>query len=204
MSRLDYFTLAVVAICILAIGFLLYKTSDLLSDKTEKDPKEEVMDALKEMGIEEDTAYTEPVVEDDVNGENKIDEEQVTTASKDNATKEEVDYSENTSAASKPASEKIQKTETAPVKPAAPAAATSKGEFLVVAGSFKLRHNAENEAKRLQKMGYTNASVETFNKGALATLVVDRFANDKDAASLVSELKNKNIPSYVHRKREGE
>lgn len=208
MSRLDYFTIAVVAVCIIAIIFLLYKTSDLIGGKSET--QTELQKTLKEMGIEEDMEDTDTLNYD-------------STESDDMAATSEPSTDRTTQPAaakssSKPATTTTPKTtdaapkttaKTTTAQPAAktaekPAQATASGDYLVVAGSFKVLENAENEAKRLRKMGYPNASVGKSNNGTFATLIVDRFSNEKDAAKLVEDLKTKNIIAYVHRKRTGE
>jgi cell division protein FtsN len=210
MSRLDYFTIAIIAICILAIAFLLYKTrsSDLFGGK--KDSQTELQKTLKEMGIDTDAEDT-TTFEADTTVEAVTDHATKPTESSD-LPKATIAKPQTPSTSTTPATSP-GKSSALTSKPSTPAPSTasstkptpapsSGGEYLVVAGSFKLKHNAENEARRLQKLGYANASVEIFNKGTFATLVVDRFDTAKAADDLVAELKRKGVPAYKHRRRD--
>ncbi|MFN7118066.1 MAG: SPOR domain-containing protein, partial [Saprospiraceae bacterium] len=76
------------------------------------------------------------------------------------------------------------------------------GDYLVLAGSFSVRANADTEVSRLQKMGYANAEVSPFNRGKFAVVLVDRFTDMADAQALVKELKSKGVDSYVQEKRD--
>ena len=50
MSRLDYITIGIVAACILAIIFLVYKMTDLFKDQPTTDPTETTTDIVEEEG----------------------------------------------------------------------------------------------------------------------------------------------------------
>jgi len=77
----------------------------------------------------------------------------------------------------------------------------SYGDYLVLAGSFKYKSNAETEVRKLKKLGYSNAEVALFNRGAYASALVDRFDNYADANALVKELKGKGVDALVQKKR---
>lgn len=78
---------------------------------------------------------------------------------------------------------------------------TSNGVFMVVAGTYRQMINAENELKKLQKLGYNNASIAKFNKSTYASLIVDRFDNSAAAYKYKKELLAKGMDVYVHKKR---
>nr|HMQ60260.1 SPOR domain-containing protein [Flavilitoribacter sp.] len=77
---------------------------------------------------------------------------------------------------------------------------SSSGNFLVIAGSFRQKANAEAQVKRLKKSGYDQSGVETFNNGALAVAMVDRFNSYAEAEKLVAELKKKGIDAFIKKK----
>lgn len=109
-------------------------------------------------------------------------------------TKTATEKTSSTSSQPKPASS------TTTAKGGTPTSYNSTGEFMVVAGSFSMRYNAETQVKKLKQLGYNNARVEIFNGGALATALVDRFDNYDRAKSLVNELKGKGVDSFVKKK----
>lgn len=124
-------------------------------------------------------------------------------------------------AASKPAPSKSAPAKPAPTKPAptkpAPEATTtttkgatsssssaaasattsSAGKYMVLAGSFKQRANAETQVASLRKKGFANAQVSMFNRSAYAVVLVDRFDNYSAAKQLVADLKAKGVDALV-------
>lgn len=204
MSRLDIFTIAVVVICVAAIVFLLYRTTDLFKSK----------DALTE------PQNTESLYEDDgTTGDDYSDDPYYsdTTASEFDFLSDTTEKPAPASTTTKPATT----TTTAPVtKPAAPAVtkpapaqaeskplenidemSSSGGNYLVLAGAFTVMSNAEAHAKRVEKMGFSGARVALFNKGKYATVLVDRFESKSEATALVNRLTGKGVEAYVHTKR---
>ncbi|MCB0706531.1 MAG: SPOR domain-containing protein [Saprospiraceae bacterium] len=181
MSRLDYFTVAIVAICILAIVFLLYRTTDLF--KTDKPvdlpPRQEEM--------VEDTMDAEVINPEDYDpeytGESASDSTEVTEGASANPVKTETEE--------EPAEgyEDLYK------------AGGGTGNYLVLAGSFEYRHNADNQAKRLKGLGYSESEVVLFNRGKYATVLVSRFDQLSEANALVTRLSGQNVEAYVHEKR---
>ena len=49
-------------------------------------------------------------------------------------------------------------------------------------------------------MGYANASVELFDRGAFAVALVDRYDGLSEAKSLEAELADKGVEAYVKQK----
>ena len=98
MSRLDYFTIAIVAVCILAIVFLLYKTTDIFGKKdkpaeenieTPVDSSEEPESTLDEdpyYNSDTDTSLVEGSFEDD---NIVVDEDEMDDSAADSGKEEE-------------------------------------------------------------------------------------------------------------------
>lgn len=78
---------------------------------------------------------------------------------------------------------------------------TSNGIYMVVAGTYRQMINAENELKKLQKLGYNNASIAKFNNSTYASLIVDRFSSSSAAYKYKKDLIAKGMDVYVHKKR---
>jgi len=74
------------------------------------------------------------------------------------------------------------------------------GNYLVVAGSFLVKGNAENMRKKLNNMGYT-AEVRNFNYSQYHSVIAGRYANKSSADQVTAALKSKGISCYVHKRR---
>jgi hypothetical protein len=193
MSRLDIFTIVVVVVCVAAIVFLLYRTTDLFKGK----------DNLKE------PEKTETLYEDDGSSGDDYTEDPYYS---EGAGEEGSEFDFLSDKGSEPAATATQPA----AKPAAPAPAPATprpapvdvdkmssvgGDYLVLAGAFTVMANAEAQALRLQKLGFSNAEVAIFNKGKYGTVMVGRFDRKSDATALVSQLTDKGVEAYVHVKR---
>lgn len=187
MSRLDYVTIAIIVICAAALGFLIYRTVQLRnqdSDLTQQEATNEDSYQDYDYNYYQDTTEILPPAEElpsDGSDLNATDNAQQPTAA-------------NTEDNNRPVA-----TYEEPVR-----TSSQVGEYLVLAGSFSIKANAEGYASELRRKGYGNAAMELFNKGAYAVVMVDRFSSESDARKLVQELKNKGIEAYVHQKRETE
>lgn len=201
MSRLDYVTVGIVAICLAALGFLVYKTVGLMNGDT-KDPAEEAyVDPYPVDTTLYDTTTTGALTDED------LEDSELSTSSFE----EEVPSNTTSKGSSSSTTKAPEKKETTPpkttTKPSRASddeevSSSSAGAYSVQAGSFKERINAENQVSRLKKLGYSSAEVATSNRGAFAVAVVDRFSNYDDAAALVKELKSKHDIDGLVKKRQ--
>jgi hypothetical protein len=138
MSRLDYFTVAIVAICLAAIIFLLYRTTDLFKSEvpvdppTQEEPAEEIIDP----------ADYDP----DLAGSQDTDSTAMADAAAEpqetaNPAEDEKEEEEPTEEPEAEAFSELYN------------AGGGVGDFLVLAGSFEYRHNADNQAQSIEKIG---------------------------------------------------
>lgn len=74
---------------------------------------------------------------------------------------------------------------------------SSLGKYMVLAGTFTKRANADQLANRLKSLGYTNTRVEIFDRGKYAVVLVDRFDNLDAAHDLQQRLKADGVNSFV-------
>ncbi len=173
MSRLDYVTIAIIVVCAVALGFIIWRTVGKSKESTEAQTGTENTLQDYDYDYYEDTTQILPPTED---------------------------YVDET--ALEPVAPATQPTRPAEMDDRPTATTTrSEGSFLVLAGSFKVKTNAENEAQRLRGMGYSSASAEIFDRGAFAVVLVDRFNSVGEARQLVQELKGKGVEAYVQERR---
>jgi hypothetical protein len=192
MSRLDYVTIGIVAVCIAAVIYLIYMTTRLGSSK---DPAP----------IEQTT----PFYEDDVADSDTTDWYSDADGTSDWEREEadlDLERDDEPSAETTPPSPRAPVAEPAQpaTRPAAPqeySQATAAGDFMVLAGTFSVAENAQEMVRKLSDLGYTGASVEPFDRGKYSVVLVARFDSFSQASSLEKELKGKGIEAYVKRKR---
>lgn len=193
MSRLDYFTIGVVAVCIMAIVFLLYQTTDLFNFG--KDTPQESITTEDNSSLENDFYDDEEIAD----YEDYYEDETTPTTTEEadydngqNATEEPIEtYEETTTTATQPKQQELVDIDTP----------SPGGDFLVLAGSFEYKHNAQVQAKKIQNLGYSKAEVVSFNRGKYASVLVNRFETEAEARALVDKLRKDGVSSYVHKKR---
>jgi cell division protein FtsN len=190
MSRLDYVTISIVVVCVLAIILLLVKTNDLLNSN-EIQNKEVLQRNLEEMGLEDTNDSAEEVVKKDIQPLEKTDEE---TKQEATSEKDEIAYDEKVETKPDPSAKQEEMPKTEPKKSNSP---SSSGAFIVLGGSFKQKMNADNLVKQLSDAGYRNATVEITSGGAFARVIVDRFKSQAEAEQFAAEIKKKGFESFV-------
>lgn len=198
MSRLDFFTIFVVALCILAIIFLIFKATELAKGDGINTPENttSVVDVDEDYDDEEDLYDSDPIgAESDSNtnelgGSADSDDDVMTGAGgdEDGADADE-DMGEPDAA----------DTETPAIdtEPEVISTDASLGKYLVIAGAFKIKSGAETLARQLRNAGYSNAKSSIFDRGAYAVVLVDRFDSRSEAAALASKLKSSGTEAYV-------
>ena len=185
----DAVTITIVVICIAALIYFIYGTVRLMGKQTPVNTIEETTPAPAESedyqfddegDIMKDTAA---IVTDD------LDDDELSTDYGEEA--------ENSDAYDEEASL------TADSKEEEDFSSARVGEYLVLAGAFRVKQNAENQASMIRKFDCcADAEVSMFNRGAFATVLVDRFDSKTEANRLVELLKSKhNVEAYVHQKR---
>ena len=214
MSRLDYVTIAIVAAIVLILGFLVYKTISLVN-------KDEL----------ENTQQTEQTVADFQNNEDLYDdEENYKYDDEGDIVKEDLaealpatdidldddEFGDYDEIADEPMLDEYEADKAAeqddyPLEDATSpkdyvdesddSSFSSEGDYMVIAGSYTIKANAESAAKRFRSQGYENAEVGLFNKGAYANVIIDRFDSSSSAQELAKELKSKGIEAYVQKKK---
>jgi cell division protein FtsN len=214
MSRLDYVTIAIVAAIVLILGFLVYKTISLVN-KDELENTQQTEQTVADLQNSEDTydededyryddegdivkedlaealPATDIDLDDDELGDyDEIADEPTVDDYEADQAKEEEDYPSEDAASPEEYSDEPDDS-----------SFSSEGDYMVIAGSYTVKANAESAAKKFRSQGYENAEVGIFNRGAYANVIVDRFDSSSSAQKLAKELKNKGIEAYVQKKK---
>lgn len=216
MSKLDVLTIAIVIVCLAALGYLVYKIVNLVNPPEE--PTSSIEDSYEDTASTDDSTYKDWDNEVDTAGDdvdldddqvatygNTDDDENTTGAASTNASADEMD-NETSGLAEKDnlTDETTSKGSTATAPAPAPAvnnSTSNSGRYMVVAGSYRQRVNADNQVARLRKMGYNNTQVSLFDRGSFAVVLVDRFSSYGDAKRLVNELAGKGVDAIVDEKK---
>jgi cell division protein FtsN len=74
------------------------------------------------------------------------------------------------------------------------------GIFMVIAGSFIKKENAQIQLKKLKNIGYTNAEIKVFVASEYHSVIVSRYNSQSEAEKAVQNLRKKGIESFVKTK----
>jgi cell division septation protein DedD len=206
MSRLDYITILIVVVGIAALGYLIYK---IYQNNSQQQSRVNQVETPYEPGQEtDDETATYPSEEDYNNSITPQDDdyydEEGTGFEESSAAQQEEGQSATTAKEDEFTNKGTEEQETAPVNDDFDNTSTpsSYGNYMVIAGTFSIKQNAENQARKLRQMGYSSASTYIFDRGAYAVVIVDRFDNLSDANRLKKELMNDhNIEAIVQKKK---
>ena len=193
MSRLDYLTIGIVALCIAALIYLVYRYVNL-PHSAANTTTTTMVDPDSTQFQKEDTAGfpAEDTSDNNKPGPGAVVEPEVVPEEKT------------------PVQPKIEKPAAPDPKPITPATTDndsgettglSAGRYMVIGGSFEQMSLAKKELRKIQKAGYPNARVEKFNRGTYASILVERFEKAGDANALVKRLKGKGFDAMVLIKR---
>lgn len=203
MSRLDYITILIVIVGIVALSYLIYKIYQNNSAQNSRisrveetyDPNQSTDDETATYPSEDD--YNNSITPQD---EEYYDEDgsgyQESTQETDPLTQE--DYDNTTTTAENETFDETQRNNSFDNSSST---ASSYGDYMVIAGTFTIKQNAENQVKKLKDLGYPNASMHIFDRGAYAVVIVDRFDDYNSANRLKNELVNdRNVEAIVQKK----
>ena len=131
---------------------------------------------------------------------------------------DEIDYS-TSSVEDEPIQEEIVEDETgetnetvdfsspAPVKPTRPASTStstsysgSSAPYMIIAGNYLLKSNAEIMTTKLKDLGHSNAHVAIFDQSQYHTVIASRFNNYESAANSANALKRQGVDCYVKKR----
>ncbi|MBK9720109.1 MAG: SPOR domain-containing protein [Saprospiraceae bacterium] len=85
-------------------------------------------------------------------------------------------------------------------KPIAKPAASSTAGFYVISGSFIVPAHADDQVKKLKKMGYTTAMKKVFGSSEYYSAVVGTYNSRQDAEKIVNKLTGKGEKAFLKAK----
>jgi len=71
------------------------------------------------------------------------------------------------------------------------------GSYMVMAGSYLLKDNAEKMVKKLKSMGYKDAKIVVFTSSGYHSVVALSYASESSAKSAAASLKSKGVDCFV-------
>lgn len=210
MSRLDWFTITVVGICLAAIVFLISKAPGCNSTSGVDNDKSELEIDLEKNGLLDDDTIDPDNMDGDVDagltdGDSVDDSDELmddtdTAVDTDDGAISGGEGATNSGRKGGSIAEDAEDIEDDVQVNTSPSR-TSNGDYMVIAGSFSLMHNAENFVKKLNSKGFPNATVAKFNTGKFASVIVDYYDSGADASEMVKKLKAAGVEAYVQRKK---
>ncbi|MEL7020809.1 MAG: SPOR domain-containing protein [Bacteroidota bacterium] len=222
MSKLDLSTIIITALCIFALGFLIWKAFGLnnANANAARDTSSQIAEPNPRSAEDYEFDDESEIISDaanataDITTNRQTDATASTNAATTNTAGRTYDSgnaanttSGNAATSGTTTGRSNGTTSTSSGGAAAASRQTtfydddSKGKFLVLAGAFRVRDNGVKEARRIRRMGYPDAEMTLMDRGTYATVLVDRFRSRGDAEELVDDLRAKGVESYVLTKR---
>lgn len=209
MSRLDIITIGIVIVCLAALGYLVYKIVNMMNPPEETTTS--IADGYGDSGTVEDTTYVADSWDDEVadaDSDTDLDDDELDYSTTDDeaetndagGTDDEMDDStlgnaeEDEDSYSNPSNSSIAS------QTASQTASSNTGRYMVLAGSYRQRGNADAQASKLRRLGYNDTEVRLFDRGSYAVVLVDRFSSLSQASQLVRDLADKGIEAFVKEK----
>ncbi|MBX2870825.1 MAG: SPOR domain-containing protein [Saprospiraceae bacterium] len=201
MSRLDSFTVLVVGLCLAALGYLVYKTIKLRQLKNSSPTTSITIQDSEETTPADTLAFDDEgrIVDPIAAEEGDLDDEDLSVNNGTLVEEEEGSVDEDEDLSPEPIAEE-ESNEEKEVPTSFNAETSTEGDFMVLAGSFKQKANAEAQVRRLKRMGFEDAKVASFNGGSLAVALVGRFDDASAANKLATQVEAKGIDAFVKRK----
>lgn len=217
MSKLDLLTIAIVIVCLAALGYLVYKIVNLMnppeavstSIQDSYNDKATDEDTYTDWDDEVDTAGDDVDLDDDDAGSNIADDAENTSTEAGNFDENELDEESTglaesetitSSAGSGSGNSSDSGNAATSYENTSSSSSSNGGKYMVLAGTYRLRANADNQAARLRNLGYQNTEVKLFDKGSYAVVLVDRFSSLSKARRLIDDLATDEVDAVVSTK----
>ena len=84
--------------------------------------------------------------------------------------------------------------------PAAKNVSTGTGNYMIIAGNYLLKSNAELMITKLKKLGYPNASIGVFDNSKYHTVIAGRYSSYEAASDDANSIKRKGVDCYVKKR----
>ena len=205
MSRLDIVTIGIVALCVTALAVLIYRVVKLTGNN-------DAEVAVSEAGDEYDQYFNDESADDtytfddegEVVSEDSAEDAIPASATNDEVISEPVAEEESTEEeiADEPLAEEEEQADLQPEEyDENVELGSNEGDYMVIAGTFGDKTNADVLVKKLQDAGYTNAGSHLFDRKKYNVVIADRYEELSQAKAAARMLKKEHgIAAYVKRK----
>ena len=204
MSRLDFVTIAIVTLCVAALAILIVRVVKLTAEDSndmtaaEMDDYDKYFEDGAAAGEEDTYSFDEAAATEEE--ETPAEESSEIPGSPDAEDEESDEVPTPAETVKALEDEQTQATKRSVTSEPATTLGVVDGAFMVIAGSFSVKNNAEAFAEKLRGLGYTNVETGKFNKGTYTAVLVDRYNEMDEAKAVVRELKKQhNISAYVQK-----
>ena len=150
-----------------------------------------------EVDMEEDIFGEEQAKSDNAKSDSQKDESSTTTKED---VDDYVDYSGEVKESKKQIETVTKKASPSKSSPTIRHKASKGSRYLVVAGSYLVKGNANKMKQKLYNLGY-NSEIVNFDLSQYYSVLAGRFSSRKEANEAVTILKRSGIDCYVHRKK---
>lgn len=76
------------------------------------------------------------------------------------------------------------------------------GDYMVIAGAFSVKNNADGVLRKIRDLGYPQAEVVKFDYSDYYSVCVARYETNRDAKKIANSLKSRyDVKAYVHKRR---
>ena len=210
MSKLDWFTILVVGVCIAAILYLLYNMTNLFNNKNQEADTDSSTEFVDDAPSTDDDIYDEDT---NIGG---IGDEEMGDNSSDNGYNDEgesgIDYNDN----QEPMDSEEDAETPADTEAEDPvidgngdemrddiSSSLGNGKYMVIVGTYKYMASAKRAQKQLQNRGFPEASIEIFDNGKYARVLVGRSNDYNEAASIKTDLKKNGFHDVLIQEKRG-
>jgi len=77
---------------------------------------------------------------------------------------------------------------------------SSSGQYMVIAGNYLVKANADQMIRKLRNLGYDNAEIGIFERSQYHTVIASRHSSNSAALSSANDIKYKGVDCYVKKK----
>ena len=203
MSKLDLMTIIIIAVCVIAIGALIWNAKNLMQSDS-SDSITDISENYNDPTIAQDDAEEYEIdIDGDADGDNGnntsgdaggigYDSDIARQAAEADAEEARIAAAEE--AARQGATTQRINTNTSPSNAntgsntSARTSAVTQGRYMVVVGSYSQMASAKRMQGMLTRKGYRNTSIELFNGGKFARVLVGRTGSLSAAEDLQADL----------------
>lgn len=211
MSKLDWFTILVIAVCVLAIGALIWNMKGLLGSGQKANT--EISEDYTDPEISDSDSETYDInIDGDADGDNGISDNEPNSSGEagsistqtgtprevneydlnDNESNTdtgiEVDNRSENDSQSEGSSGAISQRINTNTSPQDVRINKRSGDYMVIVGSYKQMTSAERMKKMLRSKGYRDTEIELFDNGSYARVIVGRYSDYDSAIDLQADL----------------